>query len=109
MGRMFAVTIDSLPGYEIKEIFGEVLGLTARPQNAFVEGVRELSGTPTRNAPQVLRKWREDAVARMLQAAYRQGANAVIGMRFDHRAISAGWVELCAYGTAVFVVPDHRS
>jgi hypothetical protein len=41
----------------------------------------------------------------MLGRAYRRGANAVVGMRFDHRSISESWTEICAYGTAVFVTP----
>jgi uncharacterized protein YbjQ (UPF0145 family) len=105
---MFAVTIDTLPGYEIKEVIGEVLGITARPQNVFVEGVRELSGAMNPQLPKALRRWREDAIARMVETAYRRGANAVIGVRFDHRSISSTWTEICAYGTAVFVVPAGR-
>jgi uncharacterized protein YbjQ (UPF0145 family) len=102
---MFAVTIDSLPGYQIKEVLGEVLGTTARRQNVFIEGVQTLSGREDRKMPELLRRWREDAIARMVQAAYDRGANAVVGMRFDHRAIGPMWTEICAYGTAVFVVP----
>jgi hypothetical protein len=41
----------------------------------------------------------------MSKMAYARGANAVVCMRFDHRDISASWTEICAYGTAVFVVP----
>jgi uncharacterized protein YbjQ (UPF0145 family) len=40
----------------------------------------------------------------MSEEAQRRGGNAVVGMRFDHRDISDMWVELCAYGTAVYVV-----
>jgi uncharacterized protein YbjQ (UPF0145 family) len=48
-----------------------------------------------------LAHWREEAVARMTEAAERRGANAVVGMRFDHREITDYWAEICAYGTAV--------
>lgn len=102
---MLAVTIDSLPGYQIKDVLGEVLGTTARRQNVFMEGVLTQGGKEARKMPELLRRWREDAVARMVRAAYDRGGNAVIGMRFDHRAIGAMWMEICAYGTAVFVVP----
>ena len=51
---------------------------------------------------------RELAVAHMLRVAYQRGANAVVGMRFDHRPISESWNEVCAYGTAVFVIPAPR-
>ena len=102
---MLAVTIDSLPGYEIEEVLGEVLGTTARQQNVFLEGIRELSGGVGGRMPGTLKRWREEAIANMVEAAYRRGANAVVGMRFDHRAIGTSWTEICAYGTAVFVVP----
>jgi uncharacterized protein YbjQ (UPF0145 family) len=104
---MFAVTIENLPGYRIKEVVGEVLGTTARRQNVFTEGIRQLPGDGRGQIPQALRKWRKDAIARMVEDAYRQGANAVVGVRFDHRSIGEDWTELCAYGTAVFVVPDR--
>jgi len=104
---MFAVTIDSLPGYDVKEVVGEVVGTTARKQNVFMEGIRELSGARGRQMSQVLKKCREDAIARMVEDAYRRGANAVVGVRFDHRAIGTEWTELCAYGTAVFIVPTR--
>jgi uncharacterized protein YbjQ (UPF0145 family) len=105
---MMAVTIDNLPGYEIKEVFGEVLGTTARTQNVFTEGIKAPSGMKLPEISQSLRKWRADAIARMVEEAYERGANAVVGVRFDHRSIGAGWTEICAYGTAVFIVP-HRS
>jgi uncharacterized protein YbjQ (UPF0145 family) len=104
---MLAVTIDSLPGYEIKEVIGEVLGVTARPQNVYAEGVKALSGQ-LNPQPRTLSRWRQDAIAVMVETAYRRGANAVVGMRFDHRAIGSTWTEICAYGTAVFVVPAGR-
>jgi uncharacterized protein YbjQ (UPF0145 family) len=104
---MLAVTIDTLPGYEIKEVVGEVVGTTARRQNVFTEGLRDPSGNASRQRPQVLKQWREEAIARMVEIAYRRGANAVVGVRFDHRAIGSEWTELCAYGTAVFVVPTR--
>lgn len=104
---MFAVTIDSLPGYDIIEVVGEVIGTTARPPNAFLEGVRQLSGTARRQHSEALTGWRKEAIDRMLRSAYERGANAVVGMRFDHRPIGS-WTEICAYGTAVFVVPVER-
>ena len=105
---MFAVTIDSLPGFEIKEVMGEVLGVVARPRNAYFEGVKTLAGTVDPHMSEALTRAREGAVAHMLRVAYQRGANAVVGMRFDHRAISDSWNEICAYGTAVFVIPAPR-
>ena len=105
---MFAVTIDYLPGFDIKEVIGDVVGSTARKGNPFTEGVQTLSGSAHPRSSTTLGQTRRDAVARMLEVAYGRGANAVIGMRFDHRPISSSWTEICAYGTAVFVVPAGR-
>ena len=101
---MLAVTIDSLPGYEIKKVIGEVMGTSARARNTYSEGVKTLSGAVNPNMQRALTRWREDAVVKMLEQAYQRGANAVVGMRFDNREISNSWTEICAYGTAVFVV-----
>jgi uncharacterized protein YbjQ (UPF0145 family) len=105
---MLAVTIDNLPGYEIKKVLGEVMGTTARARNPYLEGVKGLSGSINPTMQRALTRWREDAVVQMLNQAQQRGANAVVGMRFDHREISNSWNEICAYGTAVFVVavPD---
>jgi hypothetical protein len=51
-----------------------------------------------------LARWREDAVVKMLNEAYQRGANAVVGMRFDHRELTNSWTEICAYGTAGLTV-----
>ena len=104
---MLAVTIDSLPGYEIKKVIGEVMGTSARARNTYTEGVKTLSGEVNPNMQRALTRWREDAVVKMLEQAYQRGANAVVGMRFDNREISNSWTEICAYGTAVFVVATH--
>jgi uncharacterized protein YbjQ (UPF0145 family) len=102
---MLAVTIDTIPGFDIKTVIGEVVGITARPRNVYSEGVKTLAGGLDPRMPQSLERSREVAVARMLERAYQRGANAVVGMRFDHRAITEAWTEICAYGTAVLVVP----
>jgi uncharacterized protein YbjQ (UPF0145 family) len=100
---VLVVTTDILPGYEIRTVFGEVLGVSARPRNKFVAGVKHLDGSSNPYMTQALAKARHDAVGLMREAAEKRGANAIVGMRFDHRDITDGWGEICAYGTAVFV------
>jgi uncharacterized protein YbjQ (UPF0145 family) len=98
---VLVVTTNDLPGYDVREVLGEVVGTTARSHNPFHEGVKSLQGGMNPRASEHLAHWREDAVNRMSEAARDRGANAVIGMRFDHRVISDYWSEICAYGTAV--------
>ncbi|HEX6498362.1 MAG TPA: YbjQ family protein [Micromonosporaceae bacterium] len=102
---MLVVTTENLPGYEIRTVLGEVLGVTIHQRNPYAEGVKALDGGRNPLATQTLAQSRDDTVARMLEAAQKRGANAVVGMRFDHRVISESWAEMCAYGTAVWVVP----
>ena len=106
---MLVVTINDLPGYHLRAILGEVVGVTARPQNKFTEGVRSLDGNLSDSGEQFLVAGRREAVERMAFHARQQGANAILAMRFDHRVINAAWVEICAYGTAVVAVPIRRA
>ena len=106
---VLVVTMNDLPGYHIRAILGEVVGVTARPQNKFTEGVRSLGGDLSDSGEQFLVAGRREAVERMAFHARQQGANAILAMRFDHRVINSAWVEICAYGTAVVAVPIRRA
>ncbi|WP_187399657.1 YbjQ family protein [Micromonospora sp. AP08] len=106
IGSVLVVTTDQLPGYEIRQILGEVVSSMARTRNPYREGVKNLrGGAYDPMAPDNLTRWRTDSVARLGEEAMRLGANAVIGMRFDSRDCGEMWMEICAYGTAVIVVP----
>jgi uncharacterized protein YbjQ (UPF0145 family) len=106
---VLVVTLNDLPGYHIREVLGEVVGVTARPQNRFTEGVRSLDGSLSEAGEQYLIAGRREAVERMAFHARNAGANAVLAMRFDHRVVSDTWVEICAYGTAVVAIPRRRA
>ncbi|MCZ7421580.1 MULTISPECIES: YbjQ family protein [unclassified Micromonospora] len=106
IGIVLVVTTDQLPGYEIRQILGEVVSSMARTRNPYREGVKNLrGGAYDPMAPDNLTRWRTDSVARLGEEARRLGANAVVGMRFDSRDCGEMWMEICAYGTAVIVVP----
>ena len=100
---MLVVTTDVIPGYEVRAVIGEVVGVTARTFNPFIEGVKSLNGRLNPQLVRMLAQIRQEAVAHMVEAAQRRGANAIVGMRFDHRAVTGSWNEVCAYGTAVLV------
>jgi uncharacterized protein YbjQ (UPF0145 family) len=101
---MLVVTTDSVPGYHVRQVLGEVIGVTGRTRNPFQERVRMLDGGGNPKVVQVLTRYRLDAVQAMIEHARRLGANAIVGMRFDTRYVTEMWSEICAYGTAVFVV-----
>lgn len=82
----------------------------ARTRNPYREGVKNLrGGAYDPKAPENLTRWRTEAVANLGEEARRLGANAVIGMRFDHREVGEMWMELCAYGTAVVIREQPRT
>jgi uncharacterized protein YbjQ (UPF0145 family) len=45
----------------------------------------------------------------LLARAQRQGANAVVGVRYDATEIMSGATEVLCYGTAVIVEPADRN
>lgn len=108
MPAVLVVTTEGVPGYQVTSVIGQVVGSIARLSNAFTEGIRTMDGQLNPRRSQDLAQWRRDAVNEMIEDARRQGANAVIGMRFDNRGISTAWAEICAYGTAVRVDPQER-
>jgi uncharacterized protein YbjQ (UPF0145 family) len=106
---MLIVTTESVPGYEIQTVLGEVHGVKCRARNVYAEGIKFLNGVRNPRRDAVLSQSRDEAIAEMGRIAAARGANAVIGMRFDHRDVTAAWTELCAYGTAVVVVPAAQA
>jgi uncharacterized protein YbjQ (UPF0145 family) len=97
---MLVLTIDHAPGHRIVAILGEVIGATVRPDNVYMEGVKSLDGSEYPQLDELIRT-RQEAVVMMLKRAQALGANAVVGLRFDHRTIAGQWSEICAYGTAM--------
>ncbi len=105
---MLVVTTESIPGYEVRAVIGEVVGVTARTFNPYIEGVKSLNGRLNPQLVRLLTQIRQEAVAQMVEAASRRGANAIIGMRFDNRDVTTPWREICAYGTAVLVASKDQ-
>jgi uncharacterized protein YbjQ (UPF0145 family) len=101
---MLVVTTDSIPGYQVHAVIGEVVGVTARSFNPYLEGIKSLGGKLNPQLLRLLAQIRQEAVANMVAAAERRGANAILAMRFDNRDVTPPWREICAYGTAVLVV-----
>jgi uncharacterized protein YbjQ (UPF0145 family) len=103
MREFMVVTTDGIAGFVVQQVIGEVVGLITRTLNAYSGGVVSLNGVPNPRLHEMLLQYRGEAVADMIKIANERGANAVVGMRFDHRPITPSLHELCAYGTAVIV------
>jgi len=105
---MLVVTSNEVPGYEITHVFGEVFGLTVRSRNAFSQmgaGLKSMFGGELKGMTKALIDSRNEVMGRLLGEAQARGANAIVAMRFDTSEMGDVWTEICAYGTAVTIVP----
>jgi uncharacterized protein YbjQ (UPF0145 family) len=103
---MIVTTMNDIPGYEVDEVFGEVMGLTVRSRNVGSQigaGLKSLLGGELKGMTKALVASREQVRQRMIEEAEAHGANAIIAMRFDTSEMGGNWTEICAYGTAVKV------
>jgi uncharacterized protein YbjQ (UPF0145 family) len=103
---MIVTTMNDIPGYEVDEVFGEVMGLTVRSRNVGSQigaGLKSILGGELKGMTKALIDSREQVRQRMIEEAESKGANAIIAMRFDTSEMGGNWTEICAYGTAVKV------
>jgi len=103
---MIVTTMNDIPGYDVDEVFGEVMGLTVRSRNLGSQigaGFKSMLGGELKGMTKALVDSREQVRQRMVEEAEALGANAIIAMRFDTSDMGGNWTEICAYGTAVRV------
>jgi uncharacterized protein YbjQ (UPF0145 family) len=101
---MIVTTMNDIPGYEIDEVYGEVMGLTVRSRNIGSQigaQLKSIIGGELKGMTTALIDSRRQVMDRMIQEAEEKGANAIIAMRFDTSEMGPQWTEICAYGTAV--------
>jgi uncharacterized protein YbjQ (UPF0145 family) len=101
---MIVTTMNDIPGYEVDEVFGEVMGLTVRSRNIGSQlgaGLKSILGGELKGMTKALVESRQQVMERMVQEAEAKGANAIVAMRFDTSEMGGQWTEICAYGTAV--------
>ena len=101
---MIVTTMNDIPGYDVDEVFGEVMGLTVRSRNLGSQigaGLKSILGGELKGMTKALVDSRSEVVQRMVEEAEAKGANAIVAMRFDTSEMGTNWTEICAYGTAV--------
>jgi uncharacterized protein YbjQ (UPF0145 family) len=106
MTHAFTTTAFELTGYRTVRTLGVVRGITVRSRSivgSFVGGLQTIVGGNITIYTELCERAREDAYQLMLQHAQEQGANAIIGVRYDANEIMAGVTEVLCYGTAVVV------
>jgi uncharacterized protein YbjQ (UPF0145 family) len=103
---MIVTTMNDIPGYEVDEVYGEVMGLTVRSRNLGSQigaGLKSIVGGELKGMTTALIDSRKQVMERMIEEAEAKGANGIIAMRFDTSDMGNNWTEICAYGTAVKV------
>ena len=101
---MIVTTMNDIPGYDVDEVFGEVMGLTVRSRNLGSQigaGLKSILGGELKGMTKALVDSRKQVMERMVEEAEAKGANAIIAMRFDTSEMGGQWTEICSYGTAV--------
>ena len=102
-------TTFEMPGYRVVKSFGVVRGIIVRSRSIVGNlgaSIQSIFGGNISIYTSLCERTREDAFRLMLQHAGEQGANAVVGVRYDATEIAPGITEVLCYGTAVFVEPS---
>jgi uncharacterized protein YbjQ (UPF0145 family) len=106
MDRSLTTTAFTIDGYRITKTFGIVRGITVRSRSIFgtIGGaLQTLAGGNITLFTELCEKTRGDAFDMMIAHAAAQGANAVVGVRYDATEVMDGVTEVLCYGTAVHV------
>lgn len=101
---MLIVNTESVPGQEIVEALGVVLGNTVQAKHIgkdIVGGLRGLVGGKMVEYEEMFRESREIAEKEMIQKAESLGADAIVNVRYSSSSIMSGSSEILVYGTAV--------
>ena len=103
---MIITTSAQIEGKKITKTIGMVKGNTIRARHLgkdIMAGLRGMVGGEIREYTKMMAEAREQAIKRMTDDAEKQGANAVVSMRFTTSMIMQNASEILAYGTAVVV------
>jgi uncharacterized protein YbjQ (UPF0145 family) len=106
MDHAMTTTGFTLDGYRIIRNLGVVRGIMVRSRSIFgtVGGaLQTLVGGNISLFTSLCEKTRAEAFDLMLTHAEQQGANGVIGVRYDATEVMNGVTEVLCYGTAVIV------
>src|ERR1700744_3636133 len=106
----FTTTTFELAGYRVVKNFGVVRGIVVRSRSVVGNlgaSIQSLFGGNISIYTELCEQARDEAFRDMITHANAQGANAVIGIRYDATEIAPGITEVLCYGTAVQVEAVH--
>ena len=99
-------TAFELPGKKIVKNLGVVKGIIVRSRSivgTIGGSLQTILGGNISLFTELCEKTREEAYELMIKHAEEQGANAIIGVRYDTTELLRGVTEVLCYGTAVVV------
>ena len=100
--KMLITSGSSFEGYKIEEYLGFVSGHSILGSN-FMSGIAANVTDVARKDTAKLEQCREDAGAKIVKAAEKKGANAIIGVNMNYAPFEAGSFGIITSGTAVRV------
>ena len=106
MDTHLVTTTFTLDGYRITRNLGLVRGIVVRSRSIFGTigaGLQTIVGGNITLLSELCEKTREQAFEKMVEHAEAEGANAVIGVRYDATEVMQSVTEVLCYGTAVVV------
>ena len=101
---MIITTSDQIEGKKIAKTIGMVKGSTIRARHLgrdIMAGLRGVVGGEITEYTKMMAESREQAIQRMVEEAEKQGANAIVSMRFTTSMVMQSASEILAYGTGV--------
>jgi uncharacterized protein YbjQ (UPF0145 family) len=103
---MIITTSAQIEGKNISRTIGLVRGSTIRARHLgkdIMAAFRGMAGGEIVEYTKMMAEAREEAIRRMIEDAEKQGANAIVGMRFTTSMVMQNAAEILAYGTGVVV------
>ncbi len=101
---MIITTTEHIEGKKIKKTIGMVKGSTIRAKHIgkdIMAAFRGMAGGEITEYTKMMAEAREESIQRMIEDAEKQGANAVVSVRFTTSMIMQNAAEVLAYGTGV--------
>ncbi len=101
---MIITTTEQIEGKKVKRTLGMVKGSTIRARHLgrdIMASFRGMVGGEITEYTKMMAEAREEALKRMIEDAEKQGANAIIAVRFGTSMVMQNAAEVLAYGTGV--------
>jgi len=101
---MIISTTAQIEGKKIKRTLGMVKGSTIRAKHIgkdIMAAFRGLAGGEITEYTKMMAEAREEALGRMIEDAEKQGATAIVSVRFSTSMIMQNAAEVLVYGTGV--------